>query len=202
MLRSVLPEDQEVAGLLALILLSDARRDARMAPDGRMVLLPDQDRSRWDRSAIADGLALVRLALTRRPPSRFALMAAIAAVHAEAPTWDDTDWAEVVSLYDLLVTIWPSPVVALNRAVAVGLATGPAAGLAVLDELAGEPQLAGYPYLAAARADFLRRLDRIDEARLAYQEALLLTENLVERDFLAGRLRELAAANADVGSPV
>ena len=191
MLRSVLPEDQEVAGLLALILLSDARREARMAPDGRMVLLPDQDRSRWDRSAIADGLALVRIALTRRPPSRFALMAAIAAVHAEAPTWDDTDWAEVVSLYDLLVTIWPSPVVALNRAVAVGLATGPAAGLAILDELAGEPQLAGYPYLAAARADFLRRLDRVAEARLAYQEALLLTENLVERDFLAGRLREL-----------
>jgi RNA polymerase sigma-70 factor (ECF subfamily) len=118
-------------------------------------------------------------------------MAAIAAVHAEAPTWEDTDWAQVVSLYDLLVSIWPSPVVALNRAVAIGLATGPAAGLAVLDELAGDPQLAGYPYLAAARADFLRRLERVADARLAYQEALLLTGNLVERDFLAGRLREL-----------
>ena len=191
MLRAVLPDDHEVAGLLALILLSDARRDARMGPDGRMVLLADQDRSRWDRSAITDGLALVRVALARRPPSRFALMAAIAAVHAEAPTGESTDWAEVVSLYDLLVTIWPSPVVALNRAVAIGLATGPAAGLAALDDLAGEPQLAGYPYLAAARADFLRRLERGPEARLAYEEALMLTENLVERDFLAGRLREL-----------
>ncbi len=191
MLRAVLPDDHEVAGLLALILLSDARREARLGPDGRMVLLSEQDRSRWDRSAIADGLALVREALGGRPPSRFALMAAIAAVHAEAPTWEDTDWAEVVSLYDLLVMIWPSPVVALNRAVAIGLATGPAAGLAVLDGLAGEPQLAAYPYVAAARADFLRRLERVAEARLAYEEALMLTENLVERDFLADRLREL-----------
>lgn len=119
-------------------------------------------------------------------------MAAIAAVHAEAPTWEETDWREVVALYGVLVQIWPSPVVALNRAVAIGLADGPAAGLAALDALSGEPQLAGYGYLPAARADFLRRLGRVEEARGAYEEALLLTENDVERDFLSQRLRGLA----------
>ncbi len=191
MLRALLPKDADVAALLALILLTDARSAARVTDDGRMLLLADQDRSQWDRKAIAEGVVLVREALRRRPPGRFALMAAIAAVHAEAPSWDDTDWREVVVLYDLLTTIWPSPVVALNRAVAVGLADGPAAGLEALDELGAEPQLAGYGYLAAARADFLRRLGRTDEAGLAYEEALLLTENQVERDFLEGRLLEL-----------
>ena len=191
MLRALLPEDPGVAGLLALILLTDARRDARVAEDGRLVLLPDQDRARWDRQAIGEGIALVHEALRRRPPGRFALMAAIAAVHAEAPTWRDTDWREVVALYDLLVRIWPSPVVALNRAVAVGFADGPRAGLRALEALAAEPQLAGYGYLAAARADFLRRLGRVPEARASYEEALLLTENAAERDFLASRLRRL-----------
>ncbi|MEU2630984.1 hypothetical protein [Kitasatospora sp. NPDC007106] len=158
-----------------------------------MLLLAEQDRRCWDRAQIDEGLALVREALRPRPPGRFALMAAVAAVHAEAPSWQETDWREVVALYDLLVQIWPSPVVALNRAVAVGFAAGPAAGLAALDALAAEPQLAGYGYLAAARADFLRRLGRTAEARLAYQEALVLTANTVERDFLAGRLRALDA---------
>jgi RNA polymerase sigma factor (sigma-70 family) len=194
MLRMLLPSDADVAGLLALILLTDARRATRVGEDGRLLLLADQDRSRWDRSAIAEGVALVREALRRRPPGRFALMAAIAAVHAEAPNWDDTDWRELVGLYDLLSAIWPSPVVALNRAVAVGLACGPADGLAALDALADEPQLAGYGYLAAARADFLRRLGRADEARTAYEEALLLTENDVERHFLADRLDSLSEA--------
>ena len=193
MLRVLLPGDPDVAGLLALILLTDARQAARVAPDGRLVLLEEQDRTQWDRDAITEGVALVRQALRRRPPGRFALMAAIAAVHAEAPTWQDTDWREVVALYGLLIQIWPSPVVALNRAVAMGLADGPAAGLAALDELGAEPQLAGYSYLPSARADFLRRLGRVAEARMAYEEALMLTENLVERDFLAGRLRELSA---------
>ncbi|WP_030272269.1 RNA polymerase sigma factor [Streptomyces sp. NRRL B-24484] len=193
MLRTLLPRDAGVAGLLALILLTDARREARSAADGRMLLLAEQDRRRWDRAQIDEGLALVREALRPRPPGRFALMAAVAAVHAEAPSWQRTDWREVVALYDLLVQIWPSPVVALNRAVAVGFADGPAAGLAALDALAAEPQLAGYGYLAAARADFLRRLDRTAEARLAYGEALMLTANAVERDFLAERLRELDA---------
>jgi RNA polymerase sigma-70 factor (ECF subfamily) len=119
-------------------------------------------------------------------------MAAIAAVHDEAPVFAETDWTEIVALYDLLRQIWPSPVVALNRAVAVGFARGPAAGLAELDILAAEPQLAGYGYLAAARADFLRRLGRVEEARLAYVEALLLTENVVEREFLTTRVRDLS----------
>jgi len=191
MLRALLPTDADVAGLLALILLTDARSATRVAQDGRLLLLSEQDRTQWDREAISEGVALVREALRRRPPGRFALMAAIAAVHAEAPTWQNTDWREVVALYDLLVQIWPSPVVALNRAVAVGLADGPDAGLEALDALAAELQLAGYGYLAAARADFLRRLGRTAEARSFYEEALLLTENTIERDFLATRLQQL-----------
>ncbi|HEY1989971.1 MAG TPA: DUF6596 domain-containing protein [Acidimicrobiales bacterium] len=190
-LRRLLPDDADVAGLLALILLTDARRATRIDGGGQLVLLADQDRSRWDRSEIGEGIPLVREALGRRPPGRFALMAAIAAVHAETPSWDATDWQEIVGLYDLLVDIWPSPVVALNRAVAVGLAEGPAAGLEALDALATEPLLATYSYLASARADFLRRLGRTREARDAYQEALLLSENAVERAFLADRLDQV-----------
>jgi RNA polymerase sigma-70 factor (ECF subfamily) len=190
-LRHLLPGDADVAGLLALIVLTDARRPSRVGTDGRLVLLPDQDRRAWDRAAIAEGVGLVREALARRPPGRFSLMAAIAAVHAEAPTWQATDWAEIVGLYDLLVAIWPSPVVALNRAVAIGFAVGPQAGLDALDALAGEPVLAGYSYLAASRADFLRRLGRTGDARLAYEEALMLCENAVERSFLADRLEHL-----------
>jgi RNA polymerase sigma-70 factor (ECF subfamily) len=191
MLRVLLPADADVAGLLALLLLTDSRRETRIDADGRLLLLADQDRSRWDASEIEEGVALVRVALRRRPPGRFALQAAIAAVHAQAPSWDATDWSEIVALYDLLVQLWPSPVVALNRAAAVGLARGPEAGLRALDALAGEPQLAGYGYLPAARADFLRRLGRTGEARVAYEEALLLTENEVERTFLERRLTSL-----------
>ncbi|HLM05798.1 MAG TPA: sigma-70 family RNA polymerase sigma factor [Blastococcus sp.] len=191
MLRRLLPRDPAVAGLLALLLLTDARRETRTGPDGRLLLLEEQDRSRWDGRAIAEGAALVRESLRARPPSPYALQAAIAAVHAESPTWDDTDWHEIVALYGVLTQVWPSPVVALNRAVAVGFACGAAAGLAALDALAAEPQLAGYGYLPAARADFLRRLGRVEEARDAYAEALLLTENAVEREFLASRLRTL-----------
>ncbi|MFI6604729.1 RNA polymerase sigma factor [Nonomuraea sp. NPDC050536] len=191
LLRTLLPDDAGVAGLLALILLTDARRDARVDTDGRLLLLSEQDRSRWDRLAIDEGVALVRHALRHRPPGRFALMAAIAAVHAEAPDWQETDWAEILALYDLLVRLWPSPVVALNRAVAVGFARGPEAGLAALDVLAAEPQLAGYAYAASSRGAFLARLGRVVEARVAYEEALLLTENAVERAYLAARLHEL-----------
>ncbi|WP_448616910.1 RNA polymerase sigma factor [Modestobacter sp. URMC 112] len=191
MLRRLLPQDPAVAGLLALLLLTDSRRETRTGPDGRLLLLEEQDRSRWDRRAIAEGVALVRESLRARPPTRYALQAAIAAVHAEAPTWDDTDWGEVLALYDVLTRLWPSPVVALNRAVAVGFARGAAAGLRALDELAGERQLAGYGYLPAARAALLRRLGRVGEARDAYAEALALTGNAVERAFLEGRLREL-----------
>jgi RNA polymerase sigma-70 factor (ECF subfamily) len=192
MVRSLLPDNADVAGLLALILLTDARRQTRLSDDGKLLLLQDQDRSRWDRDEIAEGVTLVREALRRRPPGRFALQAAIAAVHAESPSWEATDWDEVVALYGVLSEVWPSPVVALNRAVAVGFARGPEAGLAELDALAGEPQLAGYGYLAASRADFLRRLGRADDARCAYKEALALTDNEVERRFLERRLTELA----------
>src|SRR3954468_9526855 len=191
MLRPLVRGAPSVAGLLALLLLTDARRETRTGDDGRMLLLEEQDRSRWDSRAIAEGAALVRGARRARPPGRYALQAAIAAVHAESPTWNDTDWREIVALYGVLVQLWPSPVVALSRAVAVGFACGAAAGLAALDALAGEPQLAGYGYLPAARADFLRRLGRVEEAREAYTEALFLTENAVERDFLTTRMRQL-----------
>jgi RNA polymerase sigma factor (sigma-70 family) len=193
MLQTLVPESADVAGLLALLLLTDARRHTRTTPDGRLLLLAEQDRGQWDRRAIEEGVALVRTALRTRPPSRYALQAAIAAVHAEAPSWDETDWAEIVALYGVLATIWPSPVVALNRAVAVGFASGPAAGLTELDALAGDPQLAGYGYLAAARADFLHKLGRDSDARIAYGEAIHLTSNDVERAFLAGRLDALSA---------
>jgi RNA polymerase sigma-70 factor (ECF subfamily) len=192
MLRTLLPDNADVAGLLALILLTDARRPSRVNDDGSLVLLPDQDRRQWDHAAIREGAALVREALRRRPPGRFALMAAISAVHGQAPTWEATDWGEIVGLYDLLIAIWPSPVVALNRAVALGMADGSEAGLAALDELGSEPILAGYPYLAASRADFLRRLGRTTEARLAYEEALMLCENAIEREFLTRRLQDLS----------
>jgi RNA polymerase sigma-70 factor (ECF subfamily) len=191
MLVELLPEEADAAGLLALILLTDARRAARVDLEGHLLLLADQDRGTWDRAAISEGISLVRGALGLRPLGRYPLMAAIAAVHAEAPSFDATDWLEIVGLYDLLVQIWPSPVVALNRAVAVGFAHGPIAGLAALDALAEEPILTGHGYLASARANFLGRLGRTSDARLAYQEALMLTENTIERDFLTNRLRQL-----------
>ena len=190
MLRQLLPTDPEVAGLLALVLYTDARRATRCAPDGRLLLLSEQDRTLWDRTEIAEGTLLVREAV-RCSPGRFALQAAIAAIHAESPSWPDTDWPQIVVAYDALLAHWPTPVVALNRAVAVGMAHGPAAGLELLDVLGGDPALASYGYLPAARADFLRRLGRYAEARTAYEEALLLTDNAIERDFLAGRLADL-----------
>jgi RNA polymerase sigma-70 factor (ECF subfamily) len=189
MLHGLLPLP-EVAGLLALELLTDARRATRTDDEGRLLLLEHQDRSRWDRGQVEEGLALVRACLTPAP-GRFALQAAIAAVHADAPSFGDTDWREVAALYGLLHRLWPSPVVALNRAVAIGYADGPAAGLAALEPLLSEPALAGYGYLPAARAELLRRLGRTQEARVAYEEALLLTENAVERRFLSERLSAL-----------
>jgi RNA polymerase sigma factor (sigma-70 family) len=191
MLHTLLPDDGDVTGLLALIRLTDARRATRVSDDGELNRLEDQDRTKWDRAVIAEGVALVREALRARPPRRYALQAAIAAVHAEAPSWDATDWPEIVGLYDVLLVSWPSPVVALNRAVAVGFAQGPVAGLAALDALALEPLLSTYGYLPAARGDFLRQLGRDEQARLAFSEALLLTENEVERRFLSRRLASL-----------
>ena len=181
----------EGTGLLALVVLTDARRATRTAADGRLLLLEEQDRTQWDHEAIAEGVRLVRQSLQSGPPGRYALQAAIAAVHADANTWEQTDWGEIVALYGLLQLRWRSPVVALNRAVAIGLASGPEAGLAALDALSDEPVLASYSYFPAARADFLRRLGRDEQASTAYSEALLLTENTVERAFLESRLRSL-----------
>ncbi|WP_238010676.1 DUF6596 domain-containing protein [Dactylosporangium sp. AC04546] len=192
-LHRLMPASAGAAALLALLLLVDARRDTRTAPDGRLLLLAEQDRARWDAAAIAEGTRLLAGALRRHPPTRFAVEAAIAAVHAEAPTWAATDWTEIVGLYDVLLRLWPSPVVALNRAVAVGLRDGPRAGLAALDPLLAEPALATYGYLSAARADFLRRLGDRPAAAEAYREAIALTANDVERAYLATRLAEVTA---------
>jgi RNA polymerase sigma factor (sigma-70 family) len=191
MLRVLLANDAGVAGLLALIVLTDARHKTRTGPDGTLLLLSEQDRDQWDAKAIREGVGLVREALRQSPPGRFALMAAVAAVHAEASSWEETDWNQIIALYDLLLVSWPSPVVALNRAVALGIAQGPEVGLEALAQLAPESQLSDYNYLASARADFLRQLDRRDEARVAYLEALTQCENEVERAFLERRLAEL-----------
>ena len=192
MLRALVPQEREVTGLLALMVLTDARRSTRLSDSGELVLLAEQDRGAWDRTSIAEGIDLVHIALRGSArPGPFALQAAIAAVHAGSPTWADTDWAEIVGLYDILERRWPSPVVSLNRAAALGFWRGPEVGLDALERLAAEPRLAAYPYLAAARADFLTRLGRRREAQLAYQEALLLTENEVERAFLTGRLAKV-----------
>jgi RNA polymerase sigma-70 factor, ECF subfamily len=191
MLHLLMPNDEEVSGLLALLLLIDARRDTRLSPGGRLLLLSQQDRRRWDNRLIAEGIGLLSKALRRRPPTRYAVEAAIAAVHAEAETWQDTDWSEIVALYDILLQIWPSPVVELNRAVAIGLRDGPGAGLEALTPLLAEPALAKYGYLSAARADFLRQLQQWTQATKAYEEALTLTDNDVERTFLSERLDEV-----------
>ncbi len=192
MLHLLMPTNAEISALLALLLLIAARQQTRMTADGRLVLLSEQDRSRWDRQLIAEGQSLLTDALRRRPPTRYALEAAIAALHAEAPTWQDTDWAEIVGVYDVLLRLWPSPVVELNRAVAIGLRDGPQAGLDALTPLLSDPALATYGYLSAARADFLRRLEQWPRAMTAYEEALTLTDNDVERAFLTERLTEVA----------
>jgi RNA polymerase sigma-70 factor (ECF subfamily) len=191
MVHQLLPGDVEATGLLALLLLTDARRETRLTAGGRLALLREQDRTRWDTGQIREGIDLLSRSLHGHPPSRYAVQAAIAAVHAEAPTWSDTDWTEIVGLYDVLRGLWPSPVVDLNRAVALGFRDGPAAGLAALEPLLAEPALATYGYLSAARADFLRRLGDLPAAAAAYEEALALTDNEVERAFLGQRLARL-----------
>jgi len=181
----------DVLGLLALLLLTDARRDARATAAGDIVLLEDQDRTQWDRAEIDEGLALVDRALRSGPPGPYALQAAIAAVHAQALRSDATDWRQIVALYDRLYAIVPTPVVALNRAVAVAMSDGPAAALPLLDALAASRELREYHLLPAARADLLRRLGRTREAATAYREALALVGNEPERRFLMRRLAEV-----------
>ncbi len=171
-LHRLLPRECEVTGLLALMLLTDARRDARTDPDGIPVSLEDQDRRRWGADKIAEGRALVTEALAAPPPGPYAVQAAIAALHDEAPDVATTDWAQVVALYDVLLRLTPSPVVELNRAVAVAMRDGPAAGLPLVDRVAAAPELACYHPLPAARADLLARLGRTTEAGEAYRTAL------------------------------
>ena len=190
LLVQLLPEP-EAMGLLALMLLHESRRAARMSSDGDVILLDEQDRTLWDRAQIAEGGELVERALRLQRVGPYALQAAIAALHAEARTPTDTDWAEVVGLYDLLIQVEPTPVVALNRAVAVAMRDGPSAGLALIDDIAARGELKDYRLLHAARADLCRRLGRVDDARTAYERALALTRQEPERRFLERRIREL-----------
>jgi len=192
LLVELLPEP-EALGLLALMLLHESRRGARTAPDGTIVLLADQDRSQWNRAVIAEGSALVERAITSRRFGPYTLQAAIAAVHAEAPTGAATDWRQIVALYDVLLRADPSAVVVLNRAVAVAMRDGPAAGLALIDEILARGELADYHFAHAARADLCRRLGRIDDARASYTRALELVKQEPERRFLERRLDELSA---------
>ncbi|MFD0040584.1 RNA polymerase sigma factor [Streptomyces anulatus] len=189
-LHRLLPAERESAGLLALLLLVHARRDARTGPEGEPVLLEDQDRERWDRPMIEEGRALVVRALTGGPAGPYGVQAAIAALHDEATDVAATDWPQIVALYDVLLTLTPSPVVALNRAVAVAMRDGPGAGLALLDALAGEPRLRAYPPYVVARGDLLRRLGRDGEAAAAYREALELAGTEPERAALRRKLGE------------
>jgi RNA polymerase sigma-70 factor (ECF subfamily) len=193
MLNLLMPGSAEVSALLALLLLIDARAPSRLSPSGTLLLLSEQDRSRWDRRLIDEGIGLLVSALSREAPTRYAVEAAIAAVHAEAPAWEETDWSGIIALYDVLYRLWPSPVVELNRAVAIGLRDGPAAGLDALTPLLADPALATYGYLSAARADFLRQARRWQEAADAYEEAVALTSNDVEQAFLAERLAQARA---------
>jgi len=186
----LLPEP-EVIGLLALMLLQESRRTARTSPAGDLILLEDQDRSLWHAGQIEEGLALTARALSSRRIGPYTLQAAIAARHAEVSTFAATDWKRIVGLYDLLLRVEPSPVVALNRAVAVAMRDGPAAGLALIDTILADGLLADYHLAYAARADLCRRLGRTDQARVAYQRALRLTEQTPERRFLLRRLQEL-----------
>jgi len=183
--------DPEITGLLALMLLQEARRTARTSPSGELILLEAQDRLLWDRELIAEGVALVRRALQSRRAGPYALQAAIAAVHAEASSSSATDWRTIVSLYDRLLALHDSPVVELNRAVAVAMCDGPEAGLARIDALLEQGTLSNYYLAHAARADMCRRLGRTAEARASYEKALELTRQEPERRFLQARIRQL-----------
>lgn len=190
LITGLLP-DPEAIGLLALMLLHESRRAARVRDSGDLILLEDQDRSLWNREQIAEGSALVERALSTRQIGPYVLQAAISAVHAEAPSAAATDWVQIVGLYDVLARLNPSPIVALNRAVAVAMRDGPAAGLTLVEEVLAEGELADYRLAHAAHADLCRRLGKTAEARLSYQRALELTQQAPERRFLERRLAEL-----------
>jgi RNA polymerase sigma-70 factor, ECF subfamily len=195
-LRLLLPADRDVAGLLALLLVHHARRLTRTDADGRLLRLEEQDRTAWDRGLIAEADRLVVGALRAGPPGRFTLQAAIAALHAQAPSYAETDWSQIVELYTELLNVWPSPVVALNRAVAVSMVDGPQAALADVEALERDGRLAGYRYLPSTKADLLRRLGRDAEAADAYRAALALSENAAEQEFLTEQVTRYRAARA------
>ncbi|HEY7253814.1 MAG TPA: DUF6596 domain-containing protein, partial [Methylomirabilota bacterium] len=190
LLVDLLPEP-EAMGLLALMLLHESRRPARTSPTGEVILLDDQDRALWNRGQIDEGARLVERALASRRIGPYTLQAAIAGVHAAAPTAADTDWAQIVGLYDVLVRAEPSPVVELNRAAAVAMRDGPAAGLALIDAILARGDLADYPLAHSARAELCRRLGQTAAARAAYERALALTRQEPQRRFLERRLAEL-----------
>lgn len=190
-LLAVLIPDTDTLGLLALMLLHESRRSARCTPDGELILLEEQQRDLWNQELIAEGSRLVEQALRMQPVGLYALQAGIAAVHGAARHADETDWAEIVGFYDLLQRAAPSPVVALNRAVAIAMRDGPAAGLLLLDDLSSEKALLNYLPAHAARADLCRRLGRPDEARTSYERALALSQQESQRRYLQKRLREL-----------
>lgn len=193
LLADLMPDEREVRGLLALLLANHARRATRIAADGRLLLLSEQDRSAWDRAEILAADELVVGALRGGRPGRFALQAAIATLHAMAPSYADTDWPQILVLYNELLAVWPTPVVALNRAVAVGKVDGPAAALAEVEALEEGGTLAGYRYLPAVKADLLRQLGR--DAGPAYEQAIALTDNAAERAFLERMRAELSAGS-------
>lgn len=188
----LLPEEPEARGLLALMLLHHSRRDARVGPAGELILLEDQDRARWDHGMIDEGLASLGAAMEARRPGSYQVQAAVAALHAQAPRPEDTDWPQIALLYARLMELAPSPVVELNRAVAVAMADGPTLGLTLLDGLEASGGLERYHLFHAARGDLLRRLDRREDAARAYRRALDLTTNPVERAFLEQRLEEVS----------
>jgi RNA polymerase sigma-70 factor (ECF subfamily) len=190
LLMELLPEP-EIMGLLALMLLQESRRAARASPAGDLILLADQDRSLWNHAQIEEGVGLVQRAFASRRFGPYTIQAAMAAVHAEAASATDTDWAEIVGLYDLLLRIEPSPIVELNRAVAVAMRDGPAAGLELIDRILKQGELSDYHLAHSARADLCRRLGRAGDARAAYERALALTRQEPERRFLERRLAEL-----------
>jgi RNA polymerase sigma-70 factor, ECF subfamily len=192
-LAALLPGEPEVTGLLALLLLTDARRAARTGPGGELVLLEDQDRSRWDQAMISEGERLLVAALRAGRPGPYQLHAAIAACHSTSPDAASTDWREIAALYGELIRYEPSPVVEANRAIAVAMSEGPAAGLVILDAVGHHPQLSRWPQLHLARADLLARLDRDADAVAAYRAALELEPTAPERAFIARRIRELGA---------
>lgn len=196
LLTELMPAEAEVRGLLALMLLHDARREARAAADGELVPLEQQDRTRWSRVQIEQGCEHLDAALALRRPGPYQIQAAIAALHARASTPEATDWPQIAALYGALALQRPSPIVELNRAVAIAMAEGPEAGLSRLDQLEAEGPLAGYHLLPAARADLLRRAGRRSEAAAAYRQAIALASNDAERRYLAQRLAEVAGAES------